>query len=277
MDPISARDTSRAVAQMFNLMDAWRHLPGYRLEGRLAPFFEYFLHDVLSEYLNGVELHPVVIPEFPLRIGTLYGEKKPTPVPAEHGRAPGANQSYNVDYVGFSMDRSTAFLVELKTDMSSIDDYQKDYLNAARNKQLGPFVEGIIEICKSKGTRKRSKYVHLLHLLAQLELVKITDQDKLYRHTFPAPRRGWTDAFGGVELTVDGKLEHTRVIYIQPHNANGESGKSEDDNNFQYIYFEDVAEVVQRYGDVGCAFAHYLRRWAEDPGRRYPRTATDPS
>lgn len=38
MDPVTARDTSRTVAHMFNLMDAWRHLPGYRLEGRLVTY-----------------------------------------------------------------------------------------------------------------------------------------------------------------------------------------------------------------------------------------------
>ena len=76
-------------------MNAWRHLPGYRLEGRLAPFFELFLLDVLGECLD-VELHPVVIPEFPLRKGTLDGNN-------------GSNQSYNVDYVAFSMDRREAF------------------------------------------------------------------------------------------------------------------------------------------------------------------------
>lgn len=266
MDPITARDTSQTVAHMFNLMDAWRHLPGYRLEGRLAPFFELFLLDVLGECLD-VELHPVVIPEFPLRKGTLDCEN-------------GSNQSYNVDYVAFSMDRRTAFLVELKTDMGSIDDDQKEYLCKAREKGLGPLVCGVIKICNA--TDYQSKYVHLLHLLRHLELVKIPDQDKLYQMTFPTPRRGWTKAFEGVKPDVEGKLEHTRVIYIQPRKnqpskVNGESSETKADNNFQYICFRDVAEIVQRYGDLGCVFAHYLRKWAEDPGRRYPRTVAHQS
>ena len=269
MDPITtARDTSRTVAHMFNLMDAWRHLPGYRLEGRLAPFFEYFLHDVLSEYLSGVELHPVLIPEFPLRKGTLDGNN-------------GSNQSYNVDYVAFSMDRRTAFLIELKTDMSSIDKEQEKYLRCAREKGFGPFVCGIKEICEA--TDYKSKYTHLLHLLAQLELVKITDVGKLYRHSFPAPRRGWTETLRkGVKPDVEGKLEHTRVIYIQPRESNGESSETKADPDyapdpFEYIYFTHVAEIVQRFGDLGSVFAHYLRRWSEDPGRHYPRTVAHQS
>ena len=269
MDPITARDTSRTVAHMFNLMDAWRHLPGYRLEGRLAPFFEYFLHDILSEYLNGVELHPVLIPEFPLRKGEL----------PDHSRE--NNQSYNVDYVAFSMDRRMAFLVELKTDMSSIDKEQEKYLRLAREKGFGPFVCGIKKICEA--TDYQSKYTHLLHLLAQLKLVKITDEGKLYRHSFPAPRRGWTETLRrGVEPAVKGKLEHTRVIYIQPRKTqprkvNCESSEIEADNDFKYIDFGDVAEIVQRFGDLGSLFAHYLRRWSEDPGRRYPRTVAHQS
>ena len=56
MTRATAGNKSRTVAQMFNILDAWRHLPGYRLEGRLAPFFELFLQDVLGESLKD-ELH----------------------------------------------------------------------------------------------------------------------------------------------------------------------------------------------------------------------------
>ena len=256
MDPITAGDMSRTVAHMFNAMDACRHLPNYRLEGRLAPFFELFLHDVLSERL-GVELHPVVIPEFPLRKGTLYDND--------------SNQSYNVDYVAFSMDRGTAYLIELKTDMGSIDRDQEKYLRLACKRaheselRFGKFVCGVIKICGSEYSDRR-KYVHLLHLLAKLELVAIADQSKLHQMTFPVPRSGWRKAFDGVEPTVEGKLKHTRIIYIQPR-----KDESESDNGFKYIDFKDVADIVQRFGDLGSVFAHFLRKWSEDPGQRYPR------
>lgn len=257
MDPIAARDMSRTVAHMFNVMDACRHLPGYRLEGRLAPFFELFLPDVLGECL-GAELHPVVIPEFPLRKGTLDGDDK-------------SNQSYNVDYVAFSKDRKrrTVFLVELKTDMGSIDKDQERYLHLARDLEgdFGRLVCGIVKICGSKYA-KRGKYVHLLHLLAKLELVTIPDQSELYQMTFPRPKSGWTEAYK-VRPTVDGKLKNPRVIYIQPRKSDPEPG-------FEYICFKQVADIVQRYGDLGCMFANFLRLWTEDPGRQIPRTAPDP-
>lgn len=279
MTPITAGDPSRTVAHVFNIMDGWRHLPGYRLEGRLAPFFELFLLDVLGECLKDEcdpsGLHPVVIPEFPLRIGTLYSEDELARMRTEYGRAPGANQSYNVDYVAFSTNCKTAFLVELKTDMGSIDEDQKKYLRRARERKLGPLVGGIVDICGSKGTRKRSKYVHLLQLLANLELVAIPDWEDLYRKTFPKPQSRWSDAFRNVEPTVDGKLNFTRVIYIQPRKPNRESVKRELGQDFKYICFEEVADVVQRFGELGCIFANYLRQWTEDPGRQAPPTVVD--
>jgi hypothetical protein len=49
-----------------------------------------------------------LIPEFPLRRGTLWSET-----------TEGASQSVKVDYLAFSLDRRRAYLVELKTDAGS--------------------------------------------------------------------------------------------------------------------------------------------------------------
>ena len=68
-----ANNYAPTVADVLGLLDEWRHLPAYGLETRVAPFFALFLREVLSARF-GVELHPVVIPEFLLRKGTLYGE-----------------------------------------------------------------------------------------------------------------------------------------------------------------------------------------------------------
>ena len=256
MSPIAAGGSSRTVAHLFNMMDGWRHLPGYRLEGRLAPFFELFLLDVLCERL-GVELHPVVIPEFPLRKGTLFSckdLKKP-------------NQSYKVDYVAFSKCCKTAFLVELKTDMNSIDKDQEEYLRLARDKRkFGMFVEGVVKIFDA--TKHKPKYAHLLHRLGKLELVRIPNRNGLYEKTISFPLPDWVEAFDRVEPAVEGKLKCTRVIYIQPRERKPKQ-------DFEYIYFEDVAAIVQRFGDLGCIFANYLRQWTENPGRQAPRTAAD--
>ena len=262
MNPITSNDRSPTVGHMFELMNNWRHLPGYRLEARAAPFFALYLRDLLSVRLDA-KLHPIIIPEFPLRIGTLDPDEKLAQKRPKDGRARRQNLSYNVDYVAFSDDRETAFLVELKTDMSSIDKNQEAYLHLARDRKLGPLVRGIIEICEN--SKKRSKYVHLLHLLANLELVSIPNRDKLYQMTFPIPKTGWTNEFEQVHPTVEGKLKHTRVIYIQPRKSN------QPVENFEYIFFDEVADVAQRHGDLGCIFANFIRQWTTNPGTRKPR------
>ena len=71
-----------------------------------------------TERKFGKEIHPVVIPEFPLRRKTSKA---------------GENQSKNVDYVAFSENMDVFYLVELKTDMGSIVREQEDYLLEARS------------------------------------------------------------------------------------------------------------------------------------------------
>ncbi len=97
-----------ALEDLFRTLDHWRHLPAYRLEPAVAPFLGLFLRDILHEIIE-IKTHPTVIPEFPLRIGTLHSNKKRP------------NQSIKVDYVAFSSDSKNAFFVELKTDTLSFD------------------------------------------------------------------------------------------------------------------------------------------------------------
>ena len=120
---------SPTVGDVFELLNRWRHLPFYSLETRAAPFFALFLRDVLQAKF-GTEIHETVIPEFPLRIGTLHDDER--------------NLSKNVDYVAFSKDERTVYLVELKTDMDSKRDEQDDYLSKARDEiEFGRLVEGV--------------------------------------------------------------------------------------------------------------------------------------
>ena len=147
------------------------------------------------------------------------------------------------------MNRRRAFLVELKTDMGSKGGDQEKYLRRARDIGLEPLVDGIVEICGSKGCKIPQKYVHLLHLLAELELVTIPNPGKLYQITCPDRRRGWTEAFRGVKPAVDGKLKDTRVVFIQPTEDKPGSSVTGSGGDFTHIYFRDVAEIVQRFGD----------------------------
>ena len=256
-----------AIRQLFETLDARRHLPGYRLEGRLAPFFELFLLKILGDRFADTALHPVVIPEFPLRIGTLYGPDKSTWPKPRHTRPPGVNQSYNVDYVVYSADLDMVFLVELKTDMAYRSDEQDAYLRCARKIPFGRFVNATTELAKASGAKP--KYVHLLHLLAQLDLVNLLEDTALYGLSFPKARSGWTAAIDGLRFNLDGKLADTKIVYIQPRDK-----KNRPKPQTFTITFPDVAQSIRDSGEIGWLFAHYLDRWANEcPGSRDPRTS----
>ncbi len=237
---------SRTMADIFTLLDRWRHLPAYRLEPNLAPFFGLFLRDVLTAHF-GVPMHRIVIPEFPLRKGTLSGDG-----------SNGSNQSQKVDYVAFSEDLTTAYFVELKTDMGSVREEQNKYLEEARNAGLQKLVEGIVDIYGATG--KEAKYCHLLFLLFQLGLVEHPTPKKADRSKVGDPYFDWRSAFAGVKATKAGESIAVEVVFIQPR-----------DDNFEYIDFPAVADTVQKTGDLGCMFANYLRQWTEEAGLRDPR------
>ena len=158
---------------------------------------------------KNIDLHPIVIPEFPLRIGTIFSDENIADSYPVHKRLPGRDQSCNVDYVAFSLDCSTALLVKLKADMTSGRVDQDLYLRRARNTPIGHLIAGTKKL--DKASAKKPKYVNLLHLLAQLDLVQIPDDGLLYRKTFPKPQPGWTQAIENVTLTVDGKLTHNKA------------------------------------------------------------------
>ena len=242
----------QTIQRLFETLDGWRHLPGYRLEGRLAPFFELFLLDILRDRFPDIPLHPVVIPEFPLRIGTLFGP----------GTSAGENQSCKVDYAVFSADLDTTLLVELKTDMSYRRDKQDEYLLLASEIPFADFVLATRKLAKASHSKR--KYVHLLHRLSQLGLVSLTPAARLYAKTFPTPCSGWTDAVDQLTFTVRGKLCETRIVYIQP-----ESENDDPDTRTFHLGFESVARIVQDAGELGSVFAKYLRDWAcQKPGSR---------
>ena len=260
------KSMSDSVEQVFKNLDTWRHLPDYRLEGRVAPFFALFLRDVLGEAL-GVELHEILIPEFPLRIGTLRkasSDSGPIGANASNKEKASDGQSKNVDYVAFSRDGSTAYLVELKTDLGSVNPGQQRYLRRASKAGMEELVGGIIQLCGN--SKKRRKYVHLLHLLAKLNLVSISDVEGLYGLTFDVPRSGWTKAFNANVSSGDRDWPTCQVVYVQPT-------PKKPLECFTYIYFDDVARIVGKRGELGRVFARYLETWKCPAGNRDPREA----
>lgn len=260
---------SPTVGDVFELLNRWRHLPFYLLETRAAPFFAIFLRDVLSAKFEK-EMHETVIPEFPLRIRTLYNAEERK----KRGLEPSPGHSNNVDYVAFDKDLHTAYLVELKTDMGSMRDDQNEYLGAAQRKVFPALVEGVIKLAKGSPDSKR-KYVHLLHQLAEPEFISVPDG--LYKKSFGRDRvvAGWSEEAKGLKIGGPRCLQ-TKVVFIQPRPRSKATEDTAKTYDFQHIYFDQVANVVQRRGDLGCIFANFLRQWTKDAGSPDPR-CFDPS
>ena len=257
-----APQDARTLQDVFDLLGRWRHLPYYRLEPRVAPFFALFLRDILHSRLN-VELHPVVVPEFPLRLGTLDRSNLSS--------TGSDDQSVKVDYAAFSEDCKRAFFVELKTDDGSVELEQEKYLRAARQADFGGLIDGVIRICNV--SNKKQKYVHLLHQLSELGFVSVDDQlyDKSFRAFGDGPTRavaGWTGAHELTKNTVRGGGITTEIVYIKPT-----TGKS-DKEDFQYIDFDQVADSIRERGELGGMFAECLRRWQVKAGSEDPRDRT---
>ncbi len=256
-------DKFPTVSQIFSLLNDWRHLPFYSLETRAAPFFAVFMREILKNHF-GPEFHEVLIPEFPLRIGTLETEREREKRQLGKRRRPSPDQSYNVDYVAFQEDKSTAYLVELKTDMDSIRPAQMDYLCRAREKKFPILVEGVKQIAQK--SNKKQKYINLLHRLSApgIELVYIRPDSRIFDKTFDRVVAGWTSEQKRIEVKHQ-NFSHIEVVYVQPKES------SPNGHDFEYIYFDEVANIVERQGDLGSLFAHCLLQWTKPAGSRNPK------
>ena len=245
---------SPTVSHVFELLNRWRHLPAFSLEPLVAPFFAIFLRDVLrKKFCN--EIHETVIPEFPLRKGTLNNGE--------------GNQSDKVDYVAFGKDNDAVYLVELKTDMDSRRKEQDRYLNKASRKNFVDLVEGIRK--SAKASDRKQKYVHLLHQLHLAGFVSGAEAlERLDKTSFSKkhPVQGWTEAINGLVFKKRECLK-SKVVFIQPRedsSDNNSDKKKSQTYGFEFIYFEEVANIVQERGDLGCIFANYLRKWTDPAG-----------
>jgi hypothetical protein len=67
------------IDDIFDKLDDWRHLPAYQLERRADVFFSIYLPELLEERY-GFEIEGLV-PEFPLRIGTITSKADTAPIP----------------------------------------------------------------------------------------------------------------------------------------------------------------------------------------------------
>ena len=155
---------SDALQAVLSQLDQWRHLPKYRLEQHVDVLFGMTLPKVLSSRF-GIPVDDLqVIPEFPIRYGTLASRHQ--------GKATN-DQSFNVDFSVWSKSRERVFLVELKTDAGSLDVKQLCKMVEVKEHGggFGDFVVGVIQI--SRVTSDRRKYAQLIWRLHEVGAVSV--------------------------------------------------------------------------------------------------------
>ncbi len=222
----------KPIQTIFDRMDAWRHLPNYQLERRADLFFSLYLPEVLEAKL-GCPVAPLIIPEFPVRKGTIYPDIS-------------NNQSYKIDYVAVSANAGKAVLVELKTEGMSRRDNQDKYLVASRKAGFPALLSGVFDIFRA--TESKRKYFALLELMESMELLRIpTDmKDIMSRSSL----KGVTEASRFIEITTS--VTDCVIVYVQPN------GEGQD-----IINFDEFRTVVQKHDDpVSKRFAQSLQEWA---------------
>ena len=252
--------TEPYIDREFSLLDEWRHLPDYQLERRADIYFALFLPIVLENHLKK-SFHPEVIPEFPLRHGSI-GSKLRT---EEDRKGVWPNQSAKVDYLALTEDGCEVFLVELKTDMNSVEQTQICNLNKAKRVEFRKLVEGVLCIAKVKNmaSKYRRKYIHLLARLS--ELGQLCIPGKVYERLSQKTLEGIRGELREVRNNVTPEGMKPKVVYVLPCR----SPKIKDVAD-HVITFAEFADVVECHGDIGKRFAKSLRCWAKHPAGSVP-------
>jgi hypothetical protein len=221
------------VAEIFDRLDEWRRFPNYQLERRADIIFSLYLAEVLEARL-GVPMRSELAPEFPVRIGTIYPHLK-------------TNASKKIDYLALSASGAESVFVELKTDGTSLNEPQDQYLRESQRVGLPALLDGLCAIFRA--TDAKRKYFALMLHLEEMGLLRIPIALK---EIMAGPRLlGATAASAGIVITAPSAKPH--IVYVQP-NGNG-SG---------IISFKEFADVVVRHSDPASRrFAVSLNEWAE--------------
>ena len=156
------------VADVFERLNNWRHLPAYQLERRADIFISFYLKDAL-EKIPELDLHldGIFIPEFPIRGGTIGAVNKKGELQK--------NSSAKVDYLFVDKTRDQPVFVELKTDDDSISPEQLKYLNQVKQTEFGNLTKGVLQIFQSTQKPFRNKYKHLLSDMQAMGLLPYPD------------------------------------------------------------------------------------------------------
>ena len=231
------------IERVFDLLDGWRHLPAYQLERRADTFFALFLPEVLRAHFS-VKIDPTLIPEFPIK-------------KSEN------NQSKNVDYFALSQDRKRAFLIELKTDMGSLDrKREQDRICLLKDKTMTQIVDDLKSIARSESVRSnkvtRAKYFRLFHELNELSLIEIPNRDDLEKLIPPRhmQKSKYEKYIEDVRVVKHPSID---VVYVVPVCDPVLC-------DVRCVDFCNFANYAEKGGAIGARFAKSLREWKKPAG-----------
>jgi len=234
---------------MFDRLTDWRHLPDYQLERRADIFFACYLPDVLGDRGN---IHKTIIPEFPMRIGTLYeGDRR-------------GNLSVKMDYLAATDDLTKVFFIELKTDSKSINvDQCRNMIWAAERIGMKKLIDGILILFRE--TIEKRKYYRLLEMLESHKLIEIPESIKemMKSERLNGINRLLTNAdiMNVDRWYISKDLKEYEVCYILPRRSEKLSSIS---SKIRQITFSEFAKVVaSKNDDFSMKFASALKIWEE--------------
>lgn len=217
---MNTRNNKVSIGKLFDLLDKWRKLPAYQLERRADIFFALHLEEILK--IKELQITKTIIPEFPVRLGALYSKEKFNEKFKKELKKP--NQSFKIDYLAFSTDQKTVYLIELKTDKDSRRTKQDEYLNDVKDrieKNAYEILLRDIEEIRNNSISK-TKYDHLISLLS--------------------------------ETSFASDFRNAEIIYIQPEFKNKENIE---------ITFKQIAEQLEKTNEITHRFIQSLERWKE--------------
>ena len=268
------------VDRVFDLLDRQRHLPAYQLERLAGVFFTLFLPEVLEKEKKISQVRRPLIPEFP-----ILTKREDNSSEKENTKKKKISVSKKIDYFALSKDGKRAFIIELKTDMNSINQKQIDFLECTRGQGTRCLIEDVIRLINNENNpkptpkptgmtpkRTRNKYVHLLSHLRCLDLV-CYDEEELYKKAFANISKNVYQTLKSVKparriCDDEPKLE---VIYIQPKPNGDPRIQIPSDGHWHRMYFDFFADHVEERGPIGRRFAKSLRRWKERAGSCPPK------
>jgi len=149
------KQPNELINELFANLDSWRHLPSYQLERRADIFFSIYLPDFIQSKFGATV--QTLIPEFPVRVGTVVPEVD-------------INMSYKIDYVARLKNTDRVLFIELKTDNQSRRPEQDSYLKNAKQQNIPSLVKGIHQIYQA--TNAKQKYGNLESALERAGFVQ---------------------------------------------------------------------------------------------------------